>query len=79
MACIDKTMSQVLLTSTCRCYMGAKEEYIVFCLEKAECLQANWLIGMAGRKKDFKEKQQEVQRHTFHLVFPKYMVGAPKR
>ena len=30
---------------------------------------ANWY---GGQKKDFKEKQQEVQRHTFHLVFPKY-------
>ena len=30
---------------------------------------ANWY---GRQKKDFKEKQQEVQRHTFHLVFPKY-------
>ena len=30
---------------------------------------ANWY---GRQRKDLEEKQQEIQRHTFHLVFPKY-------
>lgn len=29
-----ETMSQVLLKGICGYYVGAKEEYLVFCLEK---------------------------------------------
>ena len=56
--------------------MGAKEEHTEFCLEKLE--GAYRPIGKAGRK-DFKKKQQEVQRHTVYFVYPTYTVGAPGR
>lgn len=71
-----KTKSQVLLTGIYRCYLGAREEHTEFGLEKLE--SAYRPVDKAGRK-DFKEKQQEVQRPAIYFVYPKYTLGVPRR
>lgn len=71
-------MFQALLKDIYRCYVGRREEHIVFCLQK-NCLQASWPIGKVGGKEDFKEKEQEVQRHIIHLVYSKYMGDVLRR
>lgn len=51
------------------------EERDTLCRPEKNCLQASWPIGKTGGKEDFKDKQQEVWRHTIHLVYSKCMGG----